>query len=118
MMKNPLPCDLHKCHELVWKCVKIELLSVSCMNNVKRLTFLLCLHIKDLMLHCSRHDFFIFGEKYQNGNYFLVTNLKQEREKNLQGRPETSLLCSNNCETSYIYIYIYIRVCVYVCAHA
>ena len=39
----------------VWKCVKIELPPVSCLNNFGRLDFVICLHKKDLLHHCPKH---------------------------------------------------------------
>ena len=71
MARNPLPYNftntlsfkvLDQLENLnpVWKCVEIELLSISCLNNLKRLSPIICLHIKDL-LHCPKHDFDKFG---------------------------------------------------------
>ena len=44
----------------VWKCVEIELSSVSCLNNIERLSFMICLHTKYLLYYSSKHDFAIF----------------------------------------------------------
>ena len=44
----------------VWKCVEMELSSVSCLNNFERISFVICRHTKDL-LYQSKHDFSIVG---------------------------------------------------------
>ena len=51
------------CH--LFECVKIELFSTSCLNNFERLSFLTCLHTKDLHHH-TKHDFTVFGWYIQN----------------------------------------------------
>ena len=46
----------------VWKCVEIELLSESYLNNFGRFSFVICLHTKDLLPHHPKRDFPIFGQ--------------------------------------------------------
>ena len=53
----------------VWKYVEIEHPSLSCLNNLERYGFVICLHTKDL-LFCPIHDFAIFSSEYQVVNYF------------------------------------------------
>ena len=47
----------------VWKCVDIEFLYV-CLNNLDRLSFIICLHTKDLLLHGPRRIHYIWLNKY------------------------------------------------------
>ena len=54
----------------VWKYVEIELSPVSCLNNLERLNFVICLHTKDILFHHPRNNFAIFGLVHQNVNYF------------------------------------------------
>ena len=54
----------------VWKCVKLP--SVSCLNNLERLSIVICLNTNDFLLHRPLRDFTIFSQIYQNVNYFLV----------------------------------------------
>ena len=39
----------------VWKCVEIELPSLCSLNNLLRLSFVICLHAKDLLHHLKLH---------------------------------------------------------------
>ena len=98
-MNNPLPYDLHKCHKLqsswspwksVWKFAEIELPSLFCTNNIERLSFVICLHAKDLLFDRQRHYFNIFSYIYQNVCYFPGIIWKEKKNKfnrkNLRGR--------------------------------
>ena len=50
----------------LWKCVETRLPSVPCLNNPERLSLVICLHTKDLLLHLPSHDVPIFCLVYQN----------------------------------------------------
>ena len=65
----------------VWKCVEMELFSQSCLNNLERLNFIICLQTKDLLCHHPRHDLVIFGWIYQNVNYFSAIIWKEKKNK-------------------------------------
>ena len=41
-----------------WRCVEIEL---PCLNNLERLSFIMCFYTKDFLLHRPRHYFTMFG---------------------------------------------------------
>ena len=62
----------------VWKCVEIPF--VSCLKNLKRVTFIICLHTKQLF-HYPRHDFAIFCWIYQNVDYFPAIIWKGKANK-------------------------------------
>ena len=65
----------------VWKYIEIEVPSLSFLNNLKRLSFGIYLHAKDLLFNCLRHDLAIFGWIYQNVTYFPVIIWKEEENK-------------------------------------
>ena len=58
IVRNILPNDLQKfltnlkILTSVRKCVETELFEISCLNNLERLLFVICLHTKDL-LYCA-----------------------------------------------------------------
>ena len=54
--------------------------SVCCLNNLGRLSFVICLH-PDLKLYYSQHDFTIFGWIYLNVNYFPAIMWKKKENK-------------------------------------
>ena len=65
----------------VWKCFEIELPSLFCLNNLEKLSFLICLHPKDFLLHHPRHGFILFHWIYQNVNYFPGKIWKEKENK-------------------------------------
>ena len=74
-VRNRLPCerifitamsfialDLLKNLTSVWKfLLQLNSLLYLVLNNLKRLTFVTCLYIKDLLPYCPKEDFCIFG---------------------------------------------------------
>ena len=83
---------------LVWKCLEIEFPSVSYWNNFEKVSFVICLHTKDL-LHHPRHDFTIFGWICHNVNYFPAIIWKEKKNKVNRESSERPLLCFNSYET-------------------
>ena len=85
---NLLSYDLHKCHRLQssWPFWKSDFslkmywnwTSFSILNNLDRLSFIICLHTKSLLLHRPMHDFTKFGWIYRNVNYFVTINQKKK----------------------------------------
>ena len=83
----------------VWKCIEIKLPSVSCLYNLERLSFVICLQTKDLLHHHPRHDFIIFGQIYQIVNCFLTIIWKEKANKVSR---EVSTLFQRLWDTLYI----------------
>ena len=65
----------------VWKSINFELPSLSCLNDLKRLSSVICFRTKDLLLHRPRYYFAIFVRIYLNVNYFSAIIWKGKEKK-------------------------------------
>lgn len=60
LVRNQFSYDLTQLENHLTPVCKGVLPSVTCLNSFERLSFVICLHKKELLFHHPRHDFAIF----------------------------------------------------------